>query len=127
MSMQQAVPASLARTAQVYVNANVQYLSDQAAFGRADLWRAAPMRGTGDCEDFALAKRAILLEAGAPLRLVRLALCRTEADEMHAVLIVTTDEGDLVLDNCHAQAMRRHELPYQWLAIEQEGQWSPIA
>lgn len=123
----QHVPASLARTAQVYVNANVRYLSDQAAFGQADLWRAAPMRGTGDCEDFALAKRAMLLEAGAPLRLVRLALCRTELGEMHAVLIVTTEEGDLVLDNRYSQAMRRDELPYEWVAIEQEGQWSTVA
>jgi len=119
--------AKLATFVHHQVNAGVSYVRDVDQFGVDDLWRAAPARGTGDCEDYALAKRAALLEAGVPLRELRLAICRVETGECHAVLIATTEAGDLVLDNRHAEPMRRDQLPYTWIAIEQEGQWSTIA
>jgi hypothetical protein len=60
----------------------------------------------GDCDDFALEKRAQLSEAGVPFTAMRLALCEVETGEPHAVLVVKDEEGnDWILDN-------RQPLPY---------------
>lgn len=53
----------------------------------------------GDCEDYALAKRAALIRAGVPAGAVRIATARTRSGAGHAVLIIKTSRGDLVLDN----------------------------
>ncbi|MNL79260.1 hypothetical protein D3C87_2058250 [compost metagenome] len=53
----------------------------------------------GDCEDFALTKRDKLIALGWPARALRVAVAKTSWGEGHAVLVVKTDRGDLVLDN----------------------------
>ena len=53
----------------------------------------------GDCEDFALTKRNRLIAMGWPSRSLRIAVAKTAWGEGHAVLVVKTDRGDLVLDN----------------------------
>lgn len=63
----------------------------------ADVWKVGGK--TGDCEDYALTKRAALLKAGVASSRLRLATGITSSGEGHAVLVVTTDVGDLVLDN----------------------------
>ena len=86
-----------------YVNARVRFVDDQVQFGVADRWMPASetlARGRGDCEDFALAKRAILRAAGVPdkdLYLVVLKDLTRRAD--HAVLVVRAAGRFLVLDN----------------------------
>lgn len=54
---------------------------------------------TGDCEDYVLAKRSALIRAGIAPGALRIATARTRQGEGHAVLIVKTSKGDLVLDN----------------------------
>src|SRR5688572_15398105 len=52
-----------------YVNARVRFVDDRVQYGIADRWQAASdtlARARGDCEDFALAKRAMLRAAGVP-------------------------------------------------------------
>jgi len=61
--------------------------SDDELFRRADFWTVADGSG-GDCEDHALAARAMLLELGWPARALRLAMGWTEKGEYHAVLTV---------------------------------------
>jgi predicted transglutaminase-like cysteine proteinase len=86
-----------------YVNARVRFIDDRVQFGVADRWMAASetlSRGRGDCEDFALAKRAMLRAAGVPdkdLYLVVLKDLSRRAD--HAVLVVRARGRFLVLDN----------------------------
>ena len=86
-----------------YVNARVRFVDDRVQFGVADRWLAPSetlARGRGDCEDFALAKRAILRAAGVPERdlyLVVLKDLSRRAD--HAVLVVRAAGRFLVLDN----------------------------
>ncbi len=86
-----------------YVNARVRFVDDRVQFGVADRWMAASetlSRGRGDCEDFALAKRAMLRAAGVPdkdLYLVVLKDLTRRAD--HAVLVVRAAGRFLVLDN----------------------------
>jgi predicted transglutaminase-like cysteine proteinase len=86
-----------------YVNARVRFVDDRVQYGIADRWQAASdtlARGRGDCEDFALAKRAMLRAAGVPdkdLYLVVLKDLTRRAD--HAVLVVRAQGRFLVLDN----------------------------
>ena len=86
-----------------YVNARVRFVDDRIQFGVADRWQAPSstlLRGRGDCEDFALAKRAMLRAAGVPdkdLYLVVLKDLSRRAD--HAVLVVRAAGRFLVLDN----------------------------
>jgi len=86
-----------------YVNARVRFVDDRVQFGIADRWMPASetlARGRGDCEDFALAKRAMLRAAGVPdkdLYLVVLKDLTRRAD--HAVLVVRAAGRFLVLDN----------------------------
>ena len=86
-----------------YVNARVRYIDDRTQFGVADRWMTATEtlgRGRGDCEDFAIAKRAMLRAAGVAdrdLYLVVLKDLTRRAD--HAVLVVRANGRFLVLDN----------------------------
>jgi predicted transglutaminase-like cysteine proteinase len=86
-----------------YVNARVRFVDDRVQFGVADRWLAPSetlARGRGDCEDFALAKRAMLRAAGVSERdlyLVVLKDLSRRAD--HAVLVVRAAGRFLVLDN----------------------------
>jgi len=86
-----------------YVNARVRFVDDRVQFGTVDRWLAASetlARGRGDCEDFAIAKRALLKAAGVPdrdLYLVVLKDLTRRAD--HAVLVVRANGRFLVLDN----------------------------
>jgi predicted transglutaminase-like cysteine proteinase len=86
-----------------YINARVRFVDDRVQFGVADRWMTASetlARGRGDCEDFALAKRAMLRAAGVPdrdLYLVVLKDLTRRAD--HAVLVVRAAGRFLVLDN----------------------------
>jgi predicted transglutaminase-like cysteine proteinase len=86
-----------------YVNARVRFVDDRIQFGVADRWLPASetlARGRGDCEDFALAKRAMLRTAGIAdkdLYLVVLKDLSRRAD--HAVLVVRANGRFLVLDN----------------------------
>lgn len=85
----------------VDVNARVNalpYVADLARYHTSEFW-AEIDQGGGDCEDFAIGKRAELLTFGWPPEALRLAICRTETGEGHAVLTVDTDRGTFVLDN----------------------------
>jgi predicted transglutaminase-like cysteine proteinase len=53
----------------------------------------------GDCEDFALTKKMRLMRAGWPTSALLMATAFTQSGEPHAVLVVRTDQGDVVLDN----------------------------
>ena len=84
-----------------YVN-KFRYIEDKNNFGKSDYW-ATPTeffaRG-GDCEDFAIAKYALLKESGVPESKMRLAIVQDKIKNIpHAVLIVYTDNGPMLLDN----------------------------
>lgn len=85
------------------VNNAVRYVSDYAQHGVADRW-TAPLAtlaaGQGDCEDYAIAKYALLREAGVAENDLRLLLVKDRAVRQdHAVLAVRLDARWLVLDN----------------------------
>jgi len=81
-----------------FVNSTIVEVSDWEQYGREDVW-TLPTSGKGDCEDFALLKRKLLLERGWPAAALSIAVGVTAQGEAHAVLTVATAEGPLVLDN----------------------------
>jgi predicted transglutaminase-like cysteine proteinase len=87
------------------VNAAIRYTSDFTQHGVADRW-TAPLAsfaaGRGDCEDYAIAKYAILRAAGVATDDLRLLLVHDRAVRQdHAVLAVRDNGRWLVLDNRH--------------------------
>jgi predicted transglutaminase-like cysteine proteinase len=80
------------------VNTSIWPEDDKRHYGQAEYW-TIPTDGYGDCDDYAVTKRKDLLDAGFSSSDLRLAVVLTSQGERHAVLTVTTDKGDLVLDN----------------------------
>ncbi|MBX9933894.1 MAG: transglutaminase-like cysteine peptidase [Methylobacterium sp.] len=80
------------------VNARIKPITDIAHWGIVDRWDF-PDDGFGDCEDFQLLKRRMLIERGIPRRALRMTVVIDDIGEGHAVLMVRTNRGDLILDN----------------------------
>ena len=81
-----------------WVNWHVRYEND----ARGDQWAGAVetlSRGYGDCEDFALAKMALLEQLGLPADDMFLVLLRDHRQDDHAVLAVRNEGSFFVLDN----------------------------
>ena len=96
------------------VNRTMIPMNDKVHYGRAEYWNI-PTDGYGDCEDYALTKRKALLDAGFSEPALRIALVLTRKQELHAVLTVTTDQGDYVLDNLRHDIVGWDQAGYQWI------------
>ncbi|WP_443749070.1 transglutaminase-like cysteine peptidase [Asticcacaulis solisilvae] len=105
------------------VNGIMRPATDMQNYGIADYWNVpALVRGVrGDCEDFALEKRRLLIEHGVPAGALSIAIVRTRLDEEHAVLVVTTDAGDYVLDNLAYDVRPWRRAGYIWVARQGPG------
>jgi predicted transglutaminase-like cysteine proteinase len=84
-----------------YVNETILEVSDMEQYGKADHW-ALPTSGMGDCEDFALLKRKLLLQRGFPASSLAVVVGLSAQGEQHAVLVVSTTSGEYVLDSLHS-------------------------
>ena len=91
-----------------------------------DVWRVNVT--AGDCEDYALTKRQRLIRMGVPASALRMAVVRNSKGEGHAVLVVKTSKGELVLDNARQQILPRSKTGYRWLAVASSnpGKWSRL-
>lgn len=101
------------------VNGRVGYKADIDLYGMPEFWTIAGREG--DCEDYALAKRAELLALGWPVEALRLAVCLDEHGRGHAVLTVDTDRGAYVLDNRSLLVQPWKALPYTWIKRQAAG------
>jgi predicted transglutaminase-like cysteine proteinase len=81
-----------------WVNDNIRPITDLAHWGVVERWNY-PDDGYGDCEDYALAKRRILIEAGWPREALLMTVVRDQNGDGHAILTVKTDKGEFILDN----------------------------
>jgi predicted transglutaminase-like cysteine proteinase len=83
------------------INSEIIPKTDLELFGKDELW-TFPKGGAGDCEDYALLKRRILIEEqGFSPSNVLLTVVKRRNGEGHAILTLRTTEGDFVLDNLH--------------------------
>lgn len=94
------------------VNTAVVPVTDAALYGVEERW-AFP-HGYGDCEDYVLLKRRMLMDRGWPAESLLITVVREPDGEGHAVLTVVTDAGDLILDNQAATIVPWHLTPYTY-------------
>jgi predicted transglutaminase-like cysteine proteinase len=81
-----------------WVNENIKPLTDMDHWGVVEKW-SYPDDGYGDCEDYALLKRRMLIEAGWPREALLMTVVREKNGSGHAILTVKTDKGEFILDN----------------------------
>ena len=121
-----ATAADIATVNQVnrQINRAMVGVTDQVAFGRNEFWtlplsapelRSVRTKPLADCEDFALEKRRALIAAGIPESAIYLAVAVSPRTSLHAVVIVATDRGDLVLDNLNDWLLGSQETGYIWV------------
>lgn len=104
------------------VNGSVTSVTDEDHWGVTDRWDY-PMDGRGDCEDYALLKRKMLLARGFPRQALLMTVVKDHAGEGHAVLTVKTDKGDYTLDNLSDRALRWDETGYRF--VKRQSQEDP--
>jgi predicted transglutaminase-like cysteine proteinase len=90
-------------------------------------WLIAP--AVGDCNDYAVTKRHELLERGWPARDLLLAEVVVPWGEHHLVLVVRTEDGDLVADNLNKGIRAWNKTGYQWVRVQSPANptfWSAV-
>jgi predicted transglutaminase-like cysteine proteinase len=93
-------------------------------------WWTYPDDGAGDCSDYMLLKRKMLIEAGWPRSAALATVVLDHQGAGHAVLTVTTDQGDFVLDNLTDKLLRWDQTGYVFIkrqSQEDENIWVAIA
>lgn len=81
-----------------WANDNIKPVTDLDHWGVVEQWDY-PNDGYGDCEDYVLLKRRMLLQAGWPREALLITVVRDKKNEGHAVLTVKTDKGEFIMDN----------------------------
>lgn len=99
------------------VNRRVREISDHAQYGRAEHWALPTARG-GDCEDFALLKKRELIARGLPANRLLIASVFDKRRNSHAVLVLRTDTGDLILDNLTDRVVGWRETGYTFVRMQ---------
>lgn len=95
------------------VNRQIVPMTDQEIYRSPEVWTLPVDRG--DCEDYALLKKRILIERGWPESALLITVVRDTNGEGHAVLTVSTDLGDFVLDNQIEVVLPWADTPYVYL------------
>jgi predicted transglutaminase-like cysteine proteinase len=85
------------------VNTLVTYRTDEENHGRLDQWSTPNetlARASGDCEDYAILKMAVLARLGVPVNAMEIVVVKDTSRRLfHAVLSVTLEDRTLILDN----------------------------
>ncbi len=104
-----------------YVNQTVMPITDQDLYNTIEFWTYP--QGAGDCEDYVLEKQRQLVALGWPVEALLITVLRDENGAGHAVLTVTTDAGDLLLDNRYPIIRRWQDAPYDFR--KRQSQYNP--
>ena len=105
------------------INRLIRARPDDDASQANDTW-SLPLeegRREGDCEDYVLEKRRALVRAGFPSAALSIAVVDTVAGSRHAVLIVGTDQGELVLDSRSPWILPWEDVSYAWIKRQSPG------
>lgn len=106
------------------VNASVKYKTDLGQYGVPEFWTMAGK--FGDCEDYALLKRKMLIDAGFDRDKIHLCTCFV-GDAGHCVLLVETDRGNYILDNNQSEPVQPNFLSYKWDKIQRGDKWYELS
>jgi len=113
------------------VNRDVRKATDFDLYGMIEYWslpRVINGKMYGDCEDYALEKRRRLIEAGVPAESLSMAVAVAARGSRRAVLVVSFESGDWVLDNLTPWAMPWEDMNYHWVQRQVAGSasWTTI-
>jgi predicted transglutaminase-like cysteine proteinase len=110
------------RTVNEFVNHDIQPVSDLDHWGVIESWDI-PTDGKGDCEDYALLKRKMLIALKLSPSALLMTIVYNRRHEGHAILTVVTDRGDFILDNQTDTIMGWEQTGYRF--IERQSSRSP--
>ena len=96
------------------VNTAIKPEDDKEHYGVNEFW-TVPVDGQGDCEDYVLAKRKMLVLLGVPEPALRITVVLDRGIVRHAVLTVVTDQGDYVLDSLKDEILTTDKADYVWV------------
>jgi predicted transglutaminase-like cysteine proteinase len=96
-----------------YINGKIAPKSDQDLYGVSERWTIPT--DAGDCEDYVLLKKSTLQNLGVAASNLLITVVLDEKGEGHALLTVTTTEGDFVLDNRRNDILRWNKTDYTFL------------
>jgi predicted transglutaminase-like cysteine proteinase len=105
-----------------WVNETIKPITDMDHWGVIEQWDY-PDDGYGDCEDYVLLKRRLLMQAGWPREALLITVVRDKKDEGHAVLTVKTDRGEFILDNQTDDVVLWFETGYRF--VKRQSQSDP--
>jgi predicted transglutaminase-like cysteine proteinase len=97
-----------------WANDNIQPVTDLEHWGVVERW-SYPDDGKGDCEDYVLLKRRMLMQAGWPREALLITVVRDKRGDGHAVLTVKTDRGEFILDNQEADVLAWNKTGYRFV------------
>jgi predicted transglutaminase-like cysteine proteinase len=118
---------ALIETVNAQVNAAILPETDADVYGKDEVW--AYPRVAGDCEDYVLLKRRILMNKGISPANLLITVVRKPDGEGHAVLSLRTKRGDYVLDNLNDEVLPWDATGYRFLkrqSSEHTGHWVTI-
>jgi predicted transglutaminase-like cysteine proteinase len=104
------------------VNQTIKPMTDLDHYGVVERW-TYPEDGYGDCEDYVLLKRRMLIDAGWPREALLITVVRDAKGDGHAVLTVKTDRGELILDNQNTAIVPWYETGYRF--VKRQSQSNP--
>ncbi|HET8972114.1 MAG TPA: transglutaminase-like cysteine peptidase [Pseudolabrys sp.] len=107
-----------------WANRAIKPITDMEHWGVIERWNY-PDDGYGDCEDYVLLKRRMLMKAGWPREALLITVVRDKKGDGHAVLTVKTDRGEFVLDNQEPQVLSWERTGYRF--VKRQSQSDPNA
>jgi predicted transglutaminase-like cysteine proteinase len=109
------------------VNAMIKPVTDADLWGKEEVWSYPTT--AGDCEDYVLLKRKLLMKAGVAEANLPITVVRQADGSGHAVLTLVTTQGDFVLDNLRGDVRPWNETGYTFLKRQDSahsGRWIGI-
>ncbi len=107
-----------------WANDNIEPMTDMEHWGVGERWDY-PDDGYGDCEDYVLLKRQMLMKAGWPRSALLVTVVRDKKGDGHAVLTAKTDKGEFILDNQNESVVLWSESGYRF--VKRQSQANPNA
>ena len=105
-----------------WVNDTIKPITDLEHWGVVERWNY-PDDGFGDCEDYVLLKRRMLMQAGWPRQALLITVVRDKKGDGHAVLTVKTDKGEFILDNQNETVQLWSDTGYRF--VKRQSQHDP--
>ena len=105
-----------------WANDNITPITDLEHWGVVEQWDY-PDDGKGDCEDYVLLKRRMLMQAGWPREALLITVVRDKKGDGHAVLTVKTNHGEFILDNQEAEVLPWNKTGYRF--VKRQSQSDP--